>query len=239
MPRFTAGTVITIPSGYGSRRSGYRFDGGQIVLSASDAARLNKAGGGNGRATRGGYSIPAEAFMDDAYFQALAEIRERQKAERRKIDAANGVRYMTPGEAAGYERWKATRSEHRMGWEEYQREILNSGENQIKRVPKGGVRTQKQAERLVEIIQSRGMAHSIRSTPVSHVNIPQNALGGVDLNGPLPLVSGRPSGNANLFWKSGQVFLYLQSRDVVGGESWNWHQVDPKQVSELQKLGPA
>jgi hypothetical protein len=239
MPRFTAGSVITVPSGYGSRRSGYRFDGGQIVLSASDAARLNRATGGNGRPTRGGYSIPAEAFMNDAYYRALDEIAARQKAERQKIDEANGVRYMTPKEADGYVRWQETRNTHRMGWEQYQREILNSDEHQVKRVARGGVRSQQQAERLVEIIQSRGMAFSVQSTPVSYVNIAKNALGGVDLNGPVPLVWGNSSGNTNLFWKGGQVFLYRQSHDVVGGENWNWAQVDPKQVAELLKLGPA
>lgn len=238
MPRFTAGTVITIPGGLGARRSSHRFDGGEIVLSASDAARLNRATGGNGRPTRGGYSIPAEAFMDEAYYRALEEVVARHKAERRKIDSANGVRFMSPKEAEGYARWQETRGTNRMSWEQYQREVVNSDENKPARVARGGVRTQAQAEKFVDALRSQNAVHTIEATPVSHVNIPKNSLGGYDLNGPLQVLSGRNTGNVNLFWKGGQVFLYKQTRDFVGAEDWNWYQCSPKAVAELLKRTP-
>ncbi|MBL8915032.1 MAG: hypothetical protein JNM17_30285 [Archangium sp.] len=238
MPRFTAGSRIDIPAGLGSGRSGYRFTGGQIILSASDASRLNRAlmtGGRRG----GGYSIPATAFMGDAYYRALEEVIQRQKAERRKIDDANGVRFMTPKEQKGYERWLETRDTNRMSWAEYQREVLGSDENKPTRVTRGGVRSEAQARQFIEILRSRGEIHSLPATPVSAVNVPMNSRGAVDLNGPLPVLENHQTGSINLFWKSGQVFLYRQSFDVVGAVRWNWFQADPKRVAELMKLGPA
>lgn len=177
--------------------------------------------------------------MDDAYFAALAEIAERAKENRRRIDANSGGRYMTPAEQAGYERWKTLTGPNWMPWAEYQREILNSNIHKPKPVAKGGVRTQAQAERLVQLLRLDNRVNAIAQTPVSAVNMPMKSPGIIDAHGPLTVTGGAVNSQrtVNLFWKSGKVFLYKQSFDFVGASDWNWYQCDAKAVDKLLKTG--
>jgi hypothetical protein len=228
MPPVRAGTRIAIP-GRASGRSGFRFDGGEMVISATDAARISGA-----RPRRGGYQTPGSRFEDDAFRRGLAEHDARLKERRRQIDEATGVRSLTPEEAAGRARWEATRGTSRMSWEEFQRDILNADSHKPKRVASGGVRTQAQAERLADLLSWRGAIDSITLKPIAPSHLPEDRKGGVALNGPLQLVDDR-DGRVNLFWKSGQVYFYEQSFDVVGAEKWNWYQCDPKEIADLLK----
>lgn len=189
-------------------------------------------------ARRGAYGIPANRFKDAEYDRVISEIEAGVVVRRRQIDEANGVRHMTPAESEARERWEETKSSHGMSWEQYQREIVNSDLHKPKRVASGGVRTKAQAERLAETLRSRGAVFELEHRPVSLVNIPKDKSGAIALEGPIPLIRNEQTGNVNLFWKSGQVFLFIQSFDIVGAETWSWHQCDPKRVSEMLKLGP-